>query len=224
MSQPLTPSPLSPSLVLDVAQCVNRFESDWEAGGEPRLEDLVAEAPEEIRPELFRQLLRWRWTCAASGPAADRPRGASSFGGLGEWAVPVLASLGLDAASAPLVLDVVAGPLAGPLLQLPGHGNFIIGRGTDRDGVHLSFRDDKGMSRLHFLLESNPPLARVVDLRSTQQDLPQRQRGQGSPPARRRRDPRRPDPFQGPPAARRPDGSRRERFRPPDRAGPVRIP
>jgi hypothetical protein len=163
-----SPSPLSPELWQQINALITRFEAECQAGAAPRIEAFLDEAASDARPELFRQLLRIEVDVRLSqGKPLTVREAAQRFAILGSWAALVLASMGLDAASAPLVLDVVAGPLAGRAFQLPGHGNFIIGRGAEKDGVHLSFRDDKGMSRLHFLLESNPPLARVVDLRST---------------------------------------------------------
>jgi serine/threonine-protein kinase len=75
----------------------------------------------------------------------------------------VLAGLGLEDGPA-LTLDVLAGPLAGQSFPLAGHSTFLVGRGPG--GVHLALEGDPGMSRVHFLVEFNPPYARLADMRS----------------------------------------------------------
>src|SRR5258708_623612 len=96
--QPETPSPalLSPVLMRDINDRVNRFEMAWQAGAAPRLEDVLAAAGEEARPELFRQLLRLEVDLRLRQGRPLTAREASQrFAGLGPWAVPVLAGLGL---------------------------------------------------------------------------------------------------------------------------------
>jgi hypothetical protein len=63
-----------------------------------------------------------------------------------------------------LTLTIVAGPRAGQSLSLVGHSTYLVGRGPT--GVQLAIEGDPGMSRTHFLVEFNPPLARLLDLRS----------------------------------------------------------
>src|SRR5262249_23744549 len=48
--------------------------------------------------------------------------------------------------------------------RLVGHSTFLVGRGPA--GVQLTLEGDPGISRTHFLIEFNPPRARLVDLRS----------------------------------------------------------
>jgi serine/threonine-protein kinase len=163
---PVQSSPLSAERWQEITRVVSAFEAAWQAGNPPRLEDLVGAAVPEARPELFRQLLRLEAELRREqGKPLTAREAEQRFAGLGSWAGSVLAGLGLDTATAVLVLDVTAGPRAGRSFQLPGHGNFLVGRGPD--GVTVAVGDeDKGISRVHFLLESNPPLARLFDLRS----------------------------------------------------------
>jgi serine/threonine-protein kinase len=63
-----------------------------------------------------------------------------------------------------LVLTVIAGPLSGQTHRLEGHSTFLIG--SRPAGVQLSIRGDPYISGTHCLIEVNPPLARLVDLRS----------------------------------------------------------
>lgn len=64
----------------------------------------------------------------------------------------------------PLVLTAIAGPLLGQTRRLDGHATLIVGRGPT--GVQWALAGDSGISGTHFLVEYNPPRARVVDLRS----------------------------------------------------------
>jgi serine/threonine-protein kinase len=59
-----------------------------------------------------------------------------------------------------LTLRVFTGPHAGEVFRLNGHGTFLVGRG---EGVHLQLPEDRHVSRLHCVIEFNPPLARVAD-------------------------------------------------------------
>ena len=61
-------------------------------------------------------------------------------------------------------LDVVAGPIQGKHFEFDGHDTFLFGRAPD---CHAELApDDATASRHHFLLEVNPPAARLRDLGS----------------------------------------------------------
>ena len=61
-------------------------------------------------------------------------------------------------------LDVVAGPIQGRHFEFEGHDTFLFGRSPD---CHAELAaDDTTASRHHFLLEVNPPAARLRDLGS----------------------------------------------------------
>lgn len=62
-----------------------------------------------------------------------------------------------------IFLKVVEGPLKGRSFMFDRHDHFIVGRSRS---CHLHLPDDQFMSRHHFLLEVDPPLARVRDLGS----------------------------------------------------------
>ncbi|HUG53998.1 MAG TPA: protein kinase [Vicinamibacteria bacterium] len=61
-------------------------------------------------------------------------------------------------------LEVVAGPIQGRQFEFDGHDTFLFGRSPDCH-AELS-QDDSTASRHHFLLEVNPPAARLRDLGS----------------------------------------------------------
>src|SRR5262245_51383875 len=61
-------------------------------------------------------------------------------------------------------LEVVAGPIQGRQFQFDGHDTFLFGRAPD---CHAELAaDDATASRHHFILEVNPPAARLRDLGS----------------------------------------------------------
>src|SRR5947207_3331969 len=61
-------------------------------------------------------------------------------------------------------LDVVAGPIQGRHFEFDAHDTFLFGRSPD---CHAELSaDDSTASRHHFLLEVNPPAARLRDLGS----------------------------------------------------------
>ena len=60
-------------------------------------------------------------------------------------------------------LEIVDGPLKGKKFEFAEHDTFIFGRAPD---CHAQLPDDTYVSRHHFILEVNPPLARLRDLGS----------------------------------------------------------
>ncbi len=60
-------------------------------------------------------------------------------------------------------LEIVDGPLKGKKFEFAEHDTFVFGRAPD---CHAHLSDDTHVSRHHFLLEVNPPLARLRDLGS----------------------------------------------------------
>jgi eukaryotic-like serine/threonine-protein kinase len=60
-------------------------------------------------------------------------------------------------------VEIVDGPLKGRKFEFAEHDTFIFGRAPD---CHAQLSDDTYVSRHHFILEVNPPLARLRDLGS----------------------------------------------------------
>src|SRR5437899_1015315 len=63
-----------------------------------------------------------------------------------------------------ITLSVVDGPHQGAVFKLTGHETFLVGRSK-----HAHFQlpsKDKYFSRIHFMLEVNPPQCRLVDMGS----------------------------------------------------------
>jgi hypothetical protein len=64
----------------------------------------------------------------------------------------------------PIALTVTEGPHRGEVFTFRDHDTFLVGRSPD---VHFSLPErDPYFSRVHFMIEVNPPLCRLVDLRS----------------------------------------------------------
>lgn len=60
-------------------------------------------------------------------------------------------------------LEVTDGPMKGKSFAFDEHDTFLFGRRSD---CHVCLPDDKSVSRHHFILEANPPDARISDLGS----------------------------------------------------------
>lgn len=65
--------------------------------------------------------------------------------------------------SGKLTLTITRGPETGKIFEFDGHDTLLVGRQAD---CHVCLPDDKTVSRHHFLLEVNPPDARLRDLGS----------------------------------------------------------
>ena len=62
-------------------------------------------------------------------------------------------------------LTVKAGPHEGQVFEFKERANFIVGR-SERANFRLPVKD-KSISRIHFMIEMNPPLCRLTDMEST---------------------------------------------------------
>lgn len=63
----------------------------------------------------------------------------------------------------PITLSVLEGPHAGRVFKFDSHDTFLIGRAPE---AHFDLPDDPYFSRMHLLIEVNPPLCRLTDLGS----------------------------------------------------------
>jgi pSer/pThr/pTyr-binding forkhead associated (FHA) protein len=162
-------SDAAPSLPTDLFQQVaafaSRYETGLRAGSPPSIKDLLDEVPPQARSALLRELLFVDvHHHQESGRPLTEAEARQRIAGLGDWAEEVLAGMNFEESTTFLTLDVVAGPHAGQSYQLAGHSTCLIGRGPT--GVQLALDRDRGVSGVHFLIEYNPPRARLADLRS----------------------------------------------------------
>ena len=145
-----------------IDQLCDRFEDGWRTGSPPVLEEFLRQAPQEVRPGLFRGVLEIeRDYRRKEGQPVSADEARDRFAGLGPWAVAIVEDIFPDEPC--LILDVIHGPYAGRSFPLAGHATFTIGR---HPGQHICLGDDPHLSRTHCLVEVNPPLIRVVDLGS----------------------------------------------------------
>jgi pSer/pThr/pTyr-binding forkhead associated (FHA) protein len=71
---------------------------------------------------------------------------------------------GETAAAGRITLTVATGPHKGRVFSFVGHDTFLVGRSK---GAHFRLPSrDKFFSRLHFMVELNPPICRLMDLGS----------------------------------------------------------
>src|SRR5271155_3645544 len=62
-------------------------------------------------------------------------------------------------------LTVRAGPHEGQVFEFEERANFIVGR-SERANFRLAVKDNS-ISRIHFMIEMNPPERRLTDMEST---------------------------------------------------------
>jgi serine/threonine-protein kinase len=172
---------LAAAAALWVEQQCTRFENAWKAcqdGPPPVLEDHLAGAEEPVYTVLLRELLHldltYRGRRGADLGLAEYLR---RFPGHKALLVEVFEAVapsrpepppGAAGGAGPITLTVTHGPHRGQQFRLTGHDTFIVGR-SRRAHLRLPEKDaNKGwlISRLHFLVEANPPRCRVLDLGS----------------------------------------------------------
>jgi serine/threonine-protein kinase len=139
------------------------FEAAWQAGVRPGIEQYLGDTPEPDRSELFRELLALEVEYRSrhgERPARDDylprfPDRAAAIDAVLRKPLP-------PAAPGPsLTLTVTQGPHKGRTFTLNGHDTFLVGR-SKRAHFQLLAKD-KYFSRIHFIVESNPPHCRLTD-------------------------------------------------------------
>ncbi len=122
---------LTPDQILLVDELCLRFEHEWKAGRQPRLDEYLEGLGE---------------------PAGGLARRA--LHDLEQWL----------ASQTRITLVVTAGAHEGRQFSFAGHDTFIVGR-SRRAHFRLPIKD-RSFSRIHFLIEVNPPQCRLLDLHS----------------------------------------------------------
>jgi serine/threonine-protein kinase len=78
--------------------------------------------------------------------------------------LPAFAPLAITEAGPAVVLRVIEGHYAGRVFRFTDHDTFLVGRSQH---AHFTLGGrDRTFSRVHFMIEANPPQARVVDMGS----------------------------------------------------------
>ncbi len=131
------------------------WQSAQAEGRDVSARELCRDCP-ELAEELDRRIAVVRrmneliQPCEEPSPPAEAPQQAT-----GHWQMP--------GPALQLSLTVTAGPHLGLVFSFHEHNLFLVGRSPE---AHFSLPDDPYFSRLHFLVEINPPLCRIVDLGS----------------------------------------------------------
>jgi hypothetical protein len=156
MTNPSPPDPLEQARVLD-ALC-DAFEDACRLGKRPALEDFLLTVPPALHAGLLPELLRLdRDYRRTAGERPTRDEYARRF----PQAAAALGVLFPEAAARMLVLEVIDGPHRGQRFTLPGAGHCTVGRSREA-GFSLPEKD-LYLSRLHFRIEFDPPVCRLVD-------------------------------------------------------------
>jgi serine/threonine-protein kinase len=140
-------------LALRIDAACNRFEAAWRAGPPPRVEDFLEgwEGPE--RAALLRELVLLDQDYR-TGPGAPSPAAEAAS----------------TEAAVLLTLTVTEGPHRGQVFAFAEHDTFIVGRSKQAQFRLLPDKTNKDkdryVSRVHFMVEVNPPLCRLIDLHS----------------------------------------------------------
>ncbi len=156
------PDPSDP--VID--QVGRAFEAAWREGRQPAIEPFLGRSDGPKRSRLLRRLLaaelhHRRQRGEQPAPAAYRRR----FPGLEAVIDEVFGVSGRGPDAAPtegVTLTVTEGPHVGRVFTFAGHDTFLAGRSRE---AHLRL-PDRYFSRVHFMVEVNPPQCRITDLGS----------------------------------------------------------
>jgi serine/threonine-protein kinase len=154
--------PTLPSLLLyEIERRCAAYQQAWKKGQPPELAAALDGLDETARPELFRRLLDLEQEeRSRRGQPLSDDEIRQRFHHLGAWVEEVLRDLNPDLNEVTLTLQVVAGPRVGQSFTFSEHGRFTVGR---RAGLDFSVPEDDILSRLHCVIEFNPPLCRVED-------------------------------------------------------------
>ncbi len=163
---------LSPSQFLRFDEVCNRFEACWKAGQRPQIEDYLDAGRQSQHPELLRELLlldiEYRTEDGQRPSAAEYKARFPRHAELIDDAFRQVSGgqrrqTDQDDESSPrIVLEVMGGPHKGRKFDFAGHDNFIVGRAPC---AHFRLpKEDPYFSRVHFMVEVNPPRCRLVDL------------------------------------------------------------
>jgi serine/threonine-protein kinase len=146
-------------------------EPGCQAGIRLNLQQCLAGVPESDRPAMLEKLLpieiEHRLRLGERPAVADYAARFPTYLPLIEALLYRLAAPKVTPADTPqaeLALEVIEGPQQGQIYTLKGHDTFLVGRSPR---VHLRLpEDDRHFSRVHFMIEVNPPHCRLTDLGS----------------------------------------------------------
>jgi serine/threonine-protein kinase len=155
---------LPPEIMLRVDKICVRFEAAWKifllgSATCPRIQDYLQGVPKEARAVLVRELMALDIDYRKR--RGEKPRSADYIG--------LAPALGANRHAPPqpgparVTLTVTAGKNKGQTFSFAGHDTFLVGRSKH---AHFHLKDPY-FSRVHFMVEVNPPSCRLMDMRST---------------------------------------------------------
>lgn len=160
------------SLSLDAIQRIDaiclRFEQAWKSGNPPTLAAYLEEGDAAFRGALEEQLLALEayYRGRSPEPAHHTDREDGPLHPLPAAQAPAAPAASERPASARhrFVLTATEGPHRGRTFTFDEHDTFIVGR-SKHAHCRLPAKDEY-FSRLHFVLEVNPPVCRLMDMGS----------------------------------------------------------
>jgi serine/threonine-protein kinase len=160
-------SPLDDPLLID--RVCDDFEAEWKAGRRPSIESYLDPHPVGLRARLLVELvdleIEYRKRLGEQPAPADYE---GRFGGLAALVLTTFAGhpaqpvTGLDESGAGVTLNVTNGAGGVKTWSFTGHELVLVGR-SQQAQVCVN---DRHLSRVHFMVEMDPPSCRLTDLGS----------------------------------------------------------
>lgn len=165
---------VNPTEFRQVDAICDRFESHLRTGQCPRIETALDGLADPVRTHALRELLKIEIEYRrAAGERPTSEQYAARFPHDEKLLEVLLADPSRTEDAGPasssestisVVIEVIDGHYKGKRFEFCDHDSFIVGRG---DQAHFQLpKRDRRFSRLHFLVEVNPPICRLVDLAS----------------------------------------------------------
>jgi hypothetical protein len=156
-----------------IDEMCDEFEAEWLAGRSPQIERYLGRVPPPQEGDLLRELLalevEYRLRRGERPVLADYQRRFPAHAALVAAAfakpvpsMPPAAEGPREGGTTALTLTAVEGPHKGQTFTFFGHDVFLVGRSKQ---AHLQMRDSY-FSRMHFMIEMNPPDCRLTDMGS----------------------------------------------------------
>ena len=159
MCEPFDAEAVSVEVLEQVDRLCLDFEQAWRTGGSPSLESVLARMPNECyQAALYYLVMLEKELLSEAGDEPTLQGYCDRFPDQRQvvklaWGEPV----GFE-----VTLEVIIGPHSGRQFTFQQHDSFIVGRANCAH-FQLPLKDPY-FSRVHFLVEANPPVCRLIDL------------------------------------------------------------
>jgi serine/threonine-protein kinase len=152
------------------------FEEEARGGKSPRVEDYLTNCPASLRQSLLRELLLLDLEYRDSPDLSEQeyrarfPHDAAVVGAVFKAVITrsqqqrQTSNANRPQPAGRVELSVISGPHTGKQFVFEKRDRFVVGRGRE---AHFRLPEkDPRVSRVHFMIEANPPLCQVIDLGS----------------------------------------------------------